>query len=311
MATYSPFAGWLLGLACLAGLSGCGGGGEGTTPVPPPVVQANRAPTISGTAVATASAGAAYSFLPSASDADGDTLSFSISGKPAWASFSVATGALTGTPTAANAGTFSNIIISVSDGKLSTSLAAFSIQVTANAAPTISGTPAGRVTSGVPYQFVPTAADADRDTLSFSISGKPAWASFSAATGALGGTPSAADAGTYSNIVISVNDGKSTTSLPAFSIQVSAAAATGSAVLTWTAPTQNADGTPLANLAGYYVLSGPSADSLTRLAQVSGGATTTYTATRLASGQYFFAVAAYNSAGVQSELSNLGFKEIP
>ena len=90
-----------------------------------------------------------------------------------------------------------------------------------NSSPVISGTPVTAVVSGSPYSFQPTATDADGDTLSFSISGKPAWASFSSTTGRLSGTP--ATSGSYSNIVISVSDGQASASLPAFSIQVQAA----------------------------------------------------------------------------------------
>jgi hypothetical protein len=81
-------------------------------------------------------AGQAYSFRPSASDINGDALTFAITGRPAWATFNSATGQLSGTPT--TAGTFASIVISVSDGKGGvSSLAPFSITVMA---PTISGT---------------------------------------------------------------------------------------------------------------------------------------------------------------------------
>ena len=189
--------------------------GSGTT-----VPVTNSSPVISGTPVTAVVSGSPYSFQPTATDADGDTLSFSISGKPAWASFSSTTGRLSGTP--ATGGSYSNIVISVSDGQASASLPAFSIQVqAANQPPVISGTPVTAVVSGSPYSFQPTATDADGDTLSFSISGKPAWASFSSTTGRLSGTP--ATSGSYSNIVISVSDGQASASLPAFSIQVQAA----------------------------------------------------------------------------------------
>jgi hypothetical protein len=73
--------------------------------------------------------GTAYNFTPSASDANGDKLTFSIAGKPAWAAFNAATGTLSGTPAYADAGVYSNIVIAVSDGKASTSLRAFSLTV--------------------------------------------------------------------------------------------------------------------------------------------------------------------------------------
>jgi hypothetical protein len=93
----------------------------------------NRAPTFSGTPAATATVGAPYSFRPTASDPDGNTLGFSIQNRPSWASFSTSNGTLSGTPTAT--GTHSNIIISVSDGRITRSLPAFAITVSAAAQP--------------------------------------------------------------------------------------------------------------------------------------------------------------------------------
>ena len=77
----------------------------------------------------------------------------------------------------------------------------------ANYAPLISGTPAGSVLTDESYNFQPAASDADGDTLAFSITGKPAWATFDTTTGRLSGTPAVIDVGTYGNIVISVTDG--------------------------------------------------------------------------------------------------------
>ncbi len=180
----------------------------------------NRAPTISGAPATSVAAAQSYTFQPSASDPDGDALSFSIQNKPSWASFSSTTGRLTGTPTTSQAGSYGNIVIGVSDGRLSASLAAFSITVTttSNAAPVISGSPATSVAAGQPYNFQPSATDADGDVLTFSIQNRPAWATFSPTTGRLSGTPTSSQAGTYSNIVISVSDGKVSRSLSAFSI---------------------------------------------------------------------------------------------
>jgi hypothetical protein len=91
----------------------------------------NRAPTISGTPATAALQGTAYSFQPAASDADGDTLTFSIANRPAWATFDAATGRLQGTPGPADVGTTTGIVVAVSDGKASASLPAFAIAVQA------------------------------------------------------------------------------------------------------------------------------------------------------------------------------------
>jgi hypothetical protein len=180
---------------------------------------ANRAPQISGSAPTSAAIGKIYSFTPSASDPDRQTLKFRIKNKPAWAYFSTTTGRLRGTPR--SAGTYSNIVISVTDGRISRSLPAFSIRVgAANRPPSISGTPKTVALVGRTYSFTPRASDPDGQSLRFSISNKPAWASFSSTTGRLSGWPRSASAASSSKVVISVSDGVATKSLAPFAIAV-------------------------------------------------------------------------------------------
>ncbi len=270
----------------------------------------NRTPTISGSAGTTATVGSAYSFKPTASDPDGDALGYTIQNRPTWAAFSTTTGALTGTPS--SAGTTSNIIISVSDGKVTASLPAFAIVVTtpANGAPTISGTPATTVTAGSSYSFQPTANDPNGDTLSWSITNKPSWATFSTTTGKLSGAPTTGNVGSYANIRIAVTDGTSTTSLSAFSIAV-AQNVSGSASLSWQAPTQNIDGTPLGDLAGFRIVYGTSAGALSQTVEVANAGATNYTVDSLGSGTWYFAIKAYTASGTESALSAVASKSIP
>ena len=187
----------------------------------------NTAPTISGSPAGSVVAGSGYVFQPVAADVDGDALLFSIASQPGWADFDAASGRLSGTPDNTDTGTYDNIVVSVTDGTDTASLASFSIRVdevvVPNPAPTISGSPAGAVVAGTGYVFQPAAADADGDTLTFSIANKPGWASFSASSGRLSGTPDNGDAGTYGNIRISVSEGTDSASLTAFSVTVEAA----------------------------------------------------------------------------------------
>jgi hypothetical protein len=270
----------------------------------------NRAPTISGTAPTTARVGAAYSFQPTAADADNDSLGFTIQNRPAWATFDTATGRLSGTPSATS--TTTGIVISVSDGKVSASLSAFAITVSAaaNSAPTISGTPPTVATVGAQYAFQPTANDANGDTLAWTIDNRPNWLTFNTATGQLSGTPTTA--GTASNIIIRVSDGAATVSLPAFSITTTGGVpTTGSASLSWQAPTQNTDGTTLANLAGYRIVYGTSPSALDQMVQVPGASTTSHVINGLVSGTWYFAVRSYSSSGSESANSGVTSKTIP
>ena len=106
-------------------VSSCGGGGGGSAPA---IVVQNSAPTISGS-TSTIRVGEALYFTPSANDADGDNLVFSIVGMPAWASFDTASGLLSGSAVMSDLASISSITITVSDGQLSSSIS-FDLTVT-------------------------------------------------------------------------------------------------------------------------------------------------------------------------------------
>ena len=292
---------------------------DGTSKVSLPafsvVVKANsnKSPTITGTPPTTGKVGTAYSFTPTAKDPEGKALTFSIRNKPSWATFSTTTGKLSGTPTAA--GTFSSVMIIASDGVSSASLPWFNITVSAssgssNSAPTITGTPATSATVGGKYSFTPTAKDANSDPLTFSITNRPTWASFSTTTGQLSGTPTAA--ATFSGITIAVSDGKTSAKLAPFAIVVSAkpSGGTGSASLSWTPPTRNVDGTTLTNLAGYRINYGTSASSLSNQITVSNAGVSSYVVDNLAVGTWYFSIKAYTSSGSESSASTTVNKSV-
>ncbi len=88
----------------------------------------NRPPSITSTAKQTIAQYASYTFAPIVTDADNDRLTFSIENKPAWAAFNTTTGVLSGVPT--ELGNNADIKIIVTDGRLSTDLAPFAIEVT-------------------------------------------------------------------------------------------------------------------------------------------------------------------------------------
>jgi hypothetical protein len=172
----------------------------------------------------------------------------------------------------------------------------------------IAGTPPTSVSAGQTYSFQPTASDSAAEPLTFSIVNSPAWSTFDTATGLLSGTPGSAQTGTYADITISVSDATGSVSLPAFSITVDTSPP-GTATLVWTAPTQNTDGTPLTNLAGYHVHYGTDA-SLADTIDVGDPTATTYVVDGLSAGTYYFAVSAYNSFGVEGARSNVASKTL-
>lgn len=276
-------------------------------------VVANAAPVLSGSPASSVVAAHYYAFQPGATDSVGKKITFSIANKPAWAVFDTTTGRIAGTPLPSNVGTFSNIVISGSDGTASTHLAAFSITVQPlpNNPPRISGSPATAVVAGHAYAFQPTATDPNGLTMKFGISGKPAWATFDTNTGRLSGTPAAANAGTYANIVIAAYDGYLKGMLPAFTIVVQPASGTptpvpvpasttGTATLSWIPPTVNTDGSVLANLAGYFIYYGASPDNLNHTVTVTNIGLTRYVLSNLTAQTWYFAMSAYNSLGMES-----------
>jgi hypothetical protein len=264
--------------------------------------------TISGTPGTQVAAGKSYSFQPTTNAPSGSALNFSIQNRPAWTTFIAATGMLSGTPTASQTGTYSNIVISASDGTQSVALTPFSIQVVKGV--TISGSPPTSVNAGSAYSFTPTTSGASGSALTFSIKNQPPWASFNPANGALTGTPSAANAGTYSNIIISVSDGSASASLPPFSISVNQVS-NGNAALTWTPVTKNTNGTVLTDLAGYRVHYGTSPNGMSTVVTLANPSLTNYLVSNLSSGTWYFGLTAYTAIGIESSLSNIGQKTIP
>ena len=178
-----------------------------------------------------------------------------------------------------------------------------------NAPPTIQGQPSANVMAGQAYTFQPSASDPNGDTLTFSVTNLPAWATFNASTGRLTGTPSATDVATYSGISISVSDGQASASLNAFAITV-ADTVIGSATLSWTPPTENSDGSSLTNLAGYRVQYGRSPTQLSQSIEITNSSLSTYVVENLSAGTWYFAVVTVNSGGTTSVQSNVAAKTI-
>jgi hypothetical protein len=319
------------------GAPGAGSSGEEAT--------GNAVPKITGTPAGEIPAGFPYVFRPFATDADGDALRFQIIGQPAWVSFDPATGELRGVPGETDVGVAAGITIVASDGRgASATLGPFEIRVNRGSAitglasvgtrpPVISGSPPQTVVAGAGYSFQVVASDPDGDRLVFGALNLPSWLGINSANGTLTGTPGAAHAGTYANIVISVTDGRNTASLPAFTIVVtpppaaappaattSGAATAGSgsplttngtATLRWVPPTVNADGSPLTDLAGFVVRYGRDPSDLSQQVSLPSPTTTSYTVANLTSGTWYFGVASFTAAGIASDVSAVVSKSFP
>lgn len=92
----------------------------------------NSPPNISGLSDTTVKVGEPFRLVPVASDPNGDAITFSVEGKPAWMNFDTATGALSGTPGIEHIGQHGPITITATDYfGASQSLAPFTIDVKA------------------------------------------------------------------------------------------------------------------------------------------------------------------------------------
>ena len=170
--------------------------------------------------------------------------------------------------------------------------------------PTISGTPPPAVVVEQRYSFTPSASDADGDALIFHIQNKPDWLAFDATTGRLDGVAPPGSEGIYDNITVGVSDGILHSFLPPFTVQVTQFAL-GSVTLSWSPPSENTDGTPIADLAGFKIYYGLSGDSFPNSILIDNPGITLYVVENLVPNTYYFVATSINSGGVESSRSNV------
>lgn len=198
----------------------------------------NRPPVLSPSPIGnrTLNAGQSIAIAITASDADGDTLTFTSANLPTGATLTPnGTGAATfnWTPTSGQTGSFANITITVSDGVL-TDAEVFAITVaavSANRAPVVTDPGNKTVTAGQLLSFMISGTDPDGNALSFASSTLPSGATLSP-SGSFRWTPAAGQAGGYSVAVTATDNGTpALTSAPqSFVITVLAATSTSGAV---------------------------------------------------------------------------------
>ncbi|WP_341299381.1 Ig-like domain-containing protein [Lysinibacillus sp. FSL H8-0500] len=151
----------------------------------------NTAPVLTGIGDRTVNEGSFLTFTASASDAEGDSLTYSLVGAPAGATINAATGVFTWTPTEAQGPGSYTFTVRVSDGTLT---AQESITVTVNevnTVPILAAIGNKTINEESLLTFTATAIDADipANTLIYSLVGAPAGASINAVTGVFTWTP--------------------------------------------------------------------------------------------------------------------------
>ena len=183
-----------------------GNGGTDSETITITVNNVNRPPVLNPVGDKVMDEGTVLSLVLTGSDPDADSLAFSASGFP---SFCVWNGVntLTCSPGYSDAGVYSPIMFSVSDGLLASDDESITLTVNnVNRPPVLDPIGDKTMNEGDVLTIVTTGSDPDGDSLTFSASGYPAFCSWNGVN-TLTCTPSYADAGVYSGVLFRVSDG--------------------------------------------------------------------------------------------------------
>jgi hypothetical protein len=164
---------------------------------------ANRAPTVTNPGDQTSAEGATVTSSITASDPDGDTLTYSATGLPTGLAIDSTTGLISGT-VAFGASPANSVVVTVSDGAL-TDAASFTWTVTkTNRTPTVTNPGNQSSAEGAAVTLQISASDPDGDTLTYSATGLPTGLAINSTTGLISGITSVAGAYTVN---VAVSDG--------------------------------------------------------------------------------------------------------
>ena len=168
---------------------------------------ANQAPFITSTPITLARVNQIYAYNVDAADPNGDTLTYSLTSSPTSMTINSTTGLINWTPT--STGDY-DVTVRVSDGSL-IDTQSFTIHVreeseSTNQAPNITSTPITTATVDVLYTYNVDATDPNGDTLTYSLTTKPAGMTINSSTGLINWTPASAQIGNNS-VTVKVSDG--------------------------------------------------------------------------------------------------------
>lgn len=185
------------------------------------VAGANAEPVITSTPPERAIVFRDFSYPVTASDADGDPITFFLTSAPAGMAIDPATGVITWLPAQAQIGVHS-ITVGVRDNRGGQDTQTFDLEATrdlANGSPTIMSAAPLVADPGVLYRYVVAATDPESDPLRFDLPLKPAGMMIHPTTGILTWIPSALQQGEH-NVIVRVRDPQGGVNLQAFVIQV-------------------------------------------------------------------------------------------
>src|SRR4029077_5721711 len=174
------------------------------------VTTANRAPVLTAPTNQTSTANSAVSLQLSASDPDGDALTYSATGLPPGLTVNTATGLISGTLSSTSAGTY-NVTATAADASLASSKTFTWTVTSANRAPVLTAPANQTSTANSAVSLQLNASDPDGDTLTYSATGLPPALTVNTTTGLISGTLQSTSAGTYS-VTATASDGSLTSS---------------------------------------------------------------------------------------------------
>jgi hypothetical protein len=176
----------------------------GCFPAPTPP---NETPIITSNPITTATVGVTYTYDVNATDPDGDILTYSFIDRPESMVINSTTGVINWIPSLSQIGD-NPVVVKVSDGSLSIAQS-FIIKVSKfpiNQAPIIYSVPITTATVGVTYVYDVEATDPDGDTLTYSLTTKPAGMTINSVTGVIWWIPYPTQLGNNS-VTVKVSDG--------------------------------------------------------------------------------------------------------
>jgi alpha-tubulin suppressor-like RCC1 family protein len=175
----------------------------------------NRPPELAAIGNKTVDEGQLLTFAISATDPDGDNLTYSASSLPDGASFDPGTRTLSWTPSYTQAGSYPGVRFIVTDNGTPPASDFEDITITVNNVnqpPELAAIGNKTVDEGQLLTFAISATDPDGDTLTYSATNLPQGASFNAETMTFTWTPESGQAGSYPDIHFEVSDGIATAS---------------------------------------------------------------------------------------------------
>ncbi len=181
----------------------------------------NLAPAVQSLADVSLDEASTLVVTPSASDGDGDALTWSGASLPVGAWVDPATGVLTWETAYADAGTYPGVTLTATDAYGGSASASFTITVAnVNRPPAVSAIPDHLALPGAQLTIEPQGSDADGDVLTWTGAHLPDGAALDAATGVLTWTPDAAQFGPHPGITLTATDPAGASASASFGLTV-------------------------------------------------------------------------------------------